>query len=315
MITISNQGGGCLGKGQAVALAAVENRLGKPLCSVVGLVGGTSVGSIITGAIALGVPMARVNQFFDDDAPLIFHGGAIALMRIWHSAKYDPEPLEHALQEMVGDATLADCKTRFVATAVDMNSGRNVYFQSYGVSSQDDTEIIIGPDSGVRIWEVMRSSSAAQTYFPGYRLSLNIPNIGPLDLCLWDGGSTGCNAPDMLVYTEAQAFAPENEIKMLSLGAGRMKWKFLGMDLVNPPIKDALAATLEIVYACGETNEVWQARTFLRDRHLRLNADLGLGFAIDDSTPATFATMTEAWQEELAKYLPRLGTLFSMVDF
>lgn len=292
MKTLALQGGGILGFGQVTALSEFEN--GKPLSDTFELIGGTSVGCIVGAMIAAGLPMSKVSEFFLKDSPNIFHAPwySLAISRLYRSAKYDPTVLENSLKELLGTLTLADCKTKFVATAVDMKSGRNVYFQSYGTSSEDSTEVIIGPDSGMKLWEVCRASSAAQTYFPGFVWGKFV---------FWDGGSTGCNAPDMLVMTEAENYVAISEIQMLSIGAGREDWKFANCDMTNPGIKTVLQATLEIAYACGETNEIWQAKHRLGDRHQRLNAYIGGGFEIDDASADTFAKIQTAWRQEVIK--------------
>ena len=72
MKLLALQGGGCLGKGQAVALRELEFDAGRPLHQVFDLVGGTSVGALIGAAVAVGLPMKAVNDFFDQAAPKIF---------------------------------------------------------------------------------------------------------------------------------------------------------------------------------------------------------------------------------------------------
>ena len=55
MKTLALQGGGCLGKGQAVALVELEKQAGKPLSQIFGFIGGTSVGAIIGAPLACGL--------------------------------------------------------------------------------------------------------------------------------------------------------------------------------------------------------------------------------------------------------------------
>ena len=290
MNVLALQGGGCLGKGQATFLQSLEQKAG-PLHEAFDLVAGTSVGCLIGACVATEVPTARINQFFDESAPKIFHANPwqLAAARLFHAAKYNPSALEAALKELLLGMTLGDCCTRFLATAVDMATGRNVYFQSYGASEASEDEVVIGPDSGMLLSDVCRASSAAQTYFPALQK-------GPWTF--WDGGTTGCNAPDMLALIEAQQFADARSIRMLSLGAGRTSWPYKGSDLVDPGAVTALKATVRAVYACGETNEVWQARYLLGSRHIRVNPDLPSAFGIDDASPATLATIASAWKAE-----------------
>jgi patatin-like phospholipase/acyl hydrolase len=292
--TLALQGGGCLGKGQAVALVELENRAGKPLCQIFGFVGGTSVGSIIGAPLACGIPMTRVNQFFDQDAPVIFSGTFLNTIDEAWEPKYSATPLEAALQNMLGNLTLADCKIPFIATSYDFATDRLVFFKSYGVSSADDNCVVIGPDSGLKLWQVLRASSAAQSYFPAFQL--NLPMLQPDDLILMDGGNTGDNAPDLLVFTEAQKLPGVQQNEMLSVGAGNSKWNVNPGSMVSPSVFRAGLETVKITFSAGESNAVILTGRNLGANYYRLVADLGDGYAIDDASPATFAAITAAWQ-------------------
>lgn len=282
----SFQGGGTRGKWQAVALQDLEIKTGQPIWKLFDLFGGTSVGAINAGLNVAGLSAVEVNSFFDRFAPEIFRASPWkVLSRLWDSAKYDPAPLEHALKALLGERTLADCKSRFIATAVDMATGRNVYFQSYGVSTEDESEIVIAPDSGIMLWQVLRASSAAQSYFPGFVWR---------DCVFWDGGSTGCNAPDLLVIEEARQFCSADQMEMISLGAGRTAWPYSGRDLINPRLRVVLESTLQIAYAGPATTQVWLARRQLGARHHRFDPWLDGDFAIDDASKETLAALTAA---------------------
>jgi len=300
MNTLALQGGGTRGKWQAVALQQVETKTGKPFWQLYDLVGGTSVGAILGSLIAAGLSASTINSFFDQYAPKIFNLTFLEELetanRLWKAAKYDPTALQNALQDLLGTLTLAQCKTRFIATAVDMSTGKNVYFQSYGVSSVSDDEIIIGPDSGILLWQVARASSAAQSYFPGYTWTAPKGSaLAGMQFVFWDGGSTGCNAPDMLVVLEAKSMVTSlDTLYMLSLGAGKTPWPYKGPDMVNPSVATVIAATVDIAYACVESNEVWQAESWLGSHYVRCNPVLATNYAIDDASPATLAALAAA---------------------
>ena len=305
MKILSLQGGGVLGKGQAVALRELEldapaGAAPLPLWRRFGLVGGTSVGALIGAAVAIGLPMKAVNDFFDVSAPKIFGGSPVGpwwntFTQLW-SSKYSAAALEAALQELFGGHTLADCRTKFICTAFDAASGRNVYFQNYGASRYSAEEIVFGADSPMMnfpLWQICRASAAAQTYFPAL-------NLGTMTLI--DGGNTGNNAPDMLCLTEALANgAALADISMLSIGSGKTKWDVSGMS--NPSVLRAALATIRIVFAGGESNAVWQAAGLLGKNHCRLESDLGNGFAIDDARPATLDALELAMETAIARNL------------
>ena len=287
MKTLALQGGGCLGKGQAVALVELESRAGKPLCQIFSLVGGTSVGSIIGGPLACGLPMVQIDNFFNQDAPVIFWASILNTISQAWGPKYNAAPLESALQKMMGNLTLADCKTNFIATSYDFATDRLVFFKSYEKSWSDDNCVVIGPDTGIMMWQVLRASSAAQSYFPAFQFN---------NMVLMDGGNTGDNAPDLLVFTEGQQFGPLQQTKMLSVGAGNSKWNVNAGSMLSPSAIGAGLETISITFSAGESNAVMLTRKNLGNNYFRLVANLPAGYAIDDASPATFAAITAAWQ-------------------
>ena len=282
MKCLALQGGGTRGIMQCAILKA----LGAPDFD---LIASTSVGAIVGGCYALCIK--DVTKFFTDSAPKIFSGAWwIPLPRLWSSAKYSPDALRNALLGVVGNATLADCKTMFIATGFEMTTGRTTYFQSYGKSSSDGDEIIIGPDSGTMMVDVMMASSAAQSYFPGHKIG---------NWLFWDGGSSGFNAPDMLALTEAEQFVPTEQIEMLSLGNGNTPWPYAGSNMENPGIATVAEVTFDIAYSGPENAMVWLARHRIGGRHQRINPNIP-DYAIDDASPATLAAMQAAALNTLA---------------
>ena len=293
MRVLSLQGGGCLGIGQAVALGRIP-------ATPWDLIGGTSVGAINGACLSIDLPAWSLMDFYKKRAPQIFRRSfwqMVSPTRLWDCAKYPATELEAALRDVLGAAALSDCKIPFIATAIEMGTGRNVYFQSYGKSSEDQDEIIIGPDSGMKLWEVCRASSAAQTYFPAFQWG---------GMTFWDGGSSGNNAPDMLLFCEAADLGNPGTIRMLSIGAGRVQWPFRANDMVNPSIVAALKATVQVAYGSVELNAIYQAKHLLGIRHYRLNANLPADFAIDDAGPNAQSAEMAAWNAHIADKLDEL---------
>jgi patatin-like phospholipase/acyl hydrolase len=291
MNVISLEGGGTHGKAQAVALRQLEAMSSVPLFSIFASVSGTSVGSIIGAAVSKAAPKIFAGSFWN------------TVSQLW-GAKYSAAALETGLQTLLGTHTLSDCKTKFIATAFDTVSGRNVYFQSYGSSSEDAEEIVITPDThpNLPLWQICRASAAAQTYFPAFKLD---------NMVLIDGGNTGCNAPDMLCITEAlDAGVMPGDIKMLSIGGGKVKWDVNGSAMVNPCVLRAGLNTISIVFAGSEHNSVWMAESLLGANYYRLDADLGDGIAIDDASQPALDTMTTAMMVAISKQ-PKMLTAFA----
>ena len=278
MNILSLQGGGCLGFGQALTLQELEKRASKPCWQLFDIVAGTSVGSITGACIASGVPAATIVEFFTKYAPDIFSHSWIDHLEALDGPLYGAGKLEAALMATLGQRTLKDCKTRFIATAYDYATDRIVQFDSGKPSWRDKNLVVIGNDSPVQLWQICRASSAAQTYFSAYQLG---------DMVLLDGGNTSDNAPDMLALAESFAdwmtrFS-QGSVKMLSLGSGDTRWNVNAARMISPsPIRAGLE-TIKIVFAAGEDAQVSKARKILGPNHYRLEPDLGDGIAIDDA--------------------------------
>jgi patatin-like phospholipase/acyl hydrolase len=280
------QGGGVLGYGQSVILAEIERVAQKPCAALFDIIGGTSVGSINAAHLAAGIPASQLQSFFTSQAPTIFKSSFLnSIGQLW-GAKYSAAPIEKALQQCLGDRTLADCKTKFVATSYDWATDRPVYFKSFEKSSETKDYIIIGNDSPIKLWQICRASSAAQAYFPAFKYN---------GLVLMDGGNIGDNDPDMLILAEARPFIDNvDELNLLSLGAGDTAWKESAETMVNPSVAIAGLKTITIVFSAGESSAVYKASKILGDNYKRISPDLGNGYAIDDASDSTLHSLKVA---------------------
>jgi predicted acylesterase/phospholipase RssA len=300
MKCLALQGGGCLGYGQAIILSNLETVAKKTCAAVFDIIGGTSVGAIIGAHLAVGISASDIESFFTTDAPNIFSGNIINdLEELW-GAKYSPSALETALQARLKDLTLADCKTKFIATSYDWSTDRPVYFKSYEKSSSTKDWIIIGNDSPIKLWQICRSSAAAQTYFPAYQYN---------GMVFMDGGNTGDNAPDVLVISDALDFSPIADLQMLSIGAGDTNWNVSASSMINPSIAVAGLNTIKIVFSAGESAEVYKASKILRNKYSRIVPNLGNGYAIDDASTSTLNSIKNAAELVSISNLPVFASL------
>lgn len=288
MNLLSLQGGGVLGYTQPIILADLERRSGRQCCDIFVLIGGCSVGSITGAALAIGIPAVKIQEFFTLDAPKIFATGWIDkaeqdVEQLWRPL-YGAANIESALVSVLGQATLRDCRTRFLAIAYDYASDRPVYFKSYEPSGQDDAQIVIGNDSDIPLWQICRASSAAQHFFSGCKREEPILGlVGEDQMMLLDGGNTGDNAPDMVVIAEAVGFESLDKLKMLSLGVGDSKWIVKPADMEFPGLVKVGVETIKIVFSVGSDARHTQARKLLGAgwRHIaaKLNGDLAINDA------------------------------------
>lgn len=121
-------GGGARGMIQATALAAIEEKIKRQLCTVANLVIGGSVGSINGGLVACGVPCPTIKGLFKNNAPSYFpikNSFSNILARLLTGARslYDAQPIIDDFMVYSNNARMRDAKCPFIAVADNVNIG------------------------------------------------------------------------------------------------------------------------------------------------------------------------------------------------
>jgi hypothetical protein len=227
---LSIDGGGLLGLIPAEALISIEQQLddltGKPepLCNRFDLIGGTSTGAILAAGLALGKKATELRDFYLEFGHGIFTKSFLPV-RFWH--KYPSGPLEKHLKEvLVESPTLATLgsdklKTQLLIVAKNATLGNDWFF------TNNPKNRFFAQNSGLALWELVRCSSAAPTYFPPHAMSIPDGTGKKQTYEFIDGGVSSYNNPSLQVFLEATI--PEygngwpmgsNQLLLLSLGTG-----------------------------------------------------------------------------------------------
>jgi NTE family protein len=135
-------GGGAFGVAHVGVWRAIRD-LGIPL----DVVGGTSVGAAMAGAIALGVPAEEIGPRVES---IFVRSGAMRRVTVPKYAFLDHKVLDEALLHHYGTGPIEDLWLPFYAVAADL-------------SSMSLTEIRTGP-----LWEAVRASSAIPGILPPF---------------------------------------------------------------------------------------------------------------------------------------------------
>lgn len=283
---LSLSGGGYLGLYSACILEELEARAGEPLGRRFDLIAGTSIGGILSLALAFEIPMATLKNLFLENGKEIFPfsghpTGAISrVLDFARSAlgpKYDGDALRAALSRHFEDRTLGDAKHNVAIPAVNVSNGRTKVFKTpHGETSLDD--------AAIPVVDVAMATCAAPGYFPSVRIG---------DEVFADGG-VYATAPDHIALHEAEHFVgvDRSAIRMLSIGtatagyvpsdevaedAGAVAWLSEGRLVLT-----LISVQQQHVKAMLEN--------YLGDRYLRLDAawpegsGLGLDVATEDAT-------------------------------
>ncbi len=218
-------GGGLAGLIPAECLIAIESQLDqltgtqKPLCERFDLIGGTSTGAILAAGLGLGLKAAELRDFYLKYGNEIFTKSWIPL---WH--KYPSSPLEKRLKEVLGKSTALgtdDLHTQIMIVTKNATLGSDWFF------SNNPNSKFFKNNSKLPLWQIVRASSAAPTYFPPETITVT-DEAGKKQKCEFiDGGVSSYNNPALQVFLEATV--PEygngwamgaDKLVLISLGTG-----------------------------------------------------------------------------------------------
>lgn len=210
------EGGGILGAFAAGALAEIERKTKRRIVDHFDLIAGTSTGGIIAIGLAMGIPAARISEFYINHGRDIFphisyFSRGLALLRHLVRPKYVTDRLQGLLEEILVDDTgklflLGDAKARLIVPAYDALSGRIYLFKTAH-----------GPrfiyDISIPAARVALATAAAPTYFKAMHIEEHRASYV-------DGG-VWANSPALSAVVEASVFldVPIRSIRILNVGA------------------------------------------------------------------------------------------------
>ena len=155
-------GGGVRGAITVAFLEQIETvlaeRLGKPvqLADWFDLIGGTSTGAVIAGALSLGYTTADIRHFYLELAPKVFKLSLWRLFRL--KPKFDAEALRKEIEYVVGNRTLdtADLNTGFclISKRLDTGSPWIIANNPRGMYWNTKPEIAVTSATGIIRWPI-----------------------------------------------------------------------------------------------------------------------------------------------------------------
>lgn len=201
-------GGGIRGLITVEVLAAIERefRRGRGedfrLADEFDYVAGTSTGAIIATCVALGMSVAEIRDFYLESGREMFDRAS--LLRRFRT-KYEDDKLADKLKSVIGeDTTLGSDKLRTLLLIVMRNATTDSPWPlsnnpkaKYNLASRRSEGKACNLD--LPLWQLVRASSAAPTYFPPEVIDAG----GPGPFLMVDGGITMYNNPAFLVFLMA----------------------------------------------------------------------------------------------------------------
>ena len=197
---LSIDGGGLCGLIPAEALILIEKQLddltGKqlPLCDRFDLIGGTSTGAILAAGLCLGMKASDLRDFYLKFGKEIFTKVFLPI-RFWHS--YPSEPLERRLKDKFGESTnlgSPKLRTNILIVAKNASLGTTWFF------TNNPKGKYFGTNAALPLWQIVRASSAAPTYFPPQKIAIPDEQAQVHNYEFVDGGVSSYNNPSLQVF-------------------------------------------------------------------------------------------------------------------
>jgi uncharacterized protein len=204
--------------------AEVRRKTGDPdlvLADVFDYVGGTSTGAIIAACLSIGMPTEQILQLYVERGAEMF-APASWRDRLRHA--YDAAALEAILKAELGaDTTFGGDQIRTLLLIVLRNASTDSPWPlSNNPRARFNDRALPDCNLDLPLWQLVRASTAAPTYFAPERVRL-----GEQEFVFVDGGVSPYNNPSFQLFTMATLDAyglgwptGEDELLVVSVGTG-----------------------------------------------------------------------------------------------
>lgn len=260
-------GGGYRGLFTAKVLEMLEQD-SRPLRESFELITGTSIGSILAGALSVGISAQTCVKGMIEHGPKIFpRGGPVrrtlrGTKKLFFRASYKTGPLEAAIRTILGDAAdqaLSEIDQALVIPCVSHTRARLKLLRSKGLagSDADDTSLL----------DAMLASAAAPTYFPARKIGTEV---------VIDGGLVA-NGPSLVGISESVNWkqTPLDDIHVLAVGTASPSIARKSGKAGSPGVLGWMLSRqlFETTMQAQETLAAEQCRMLIHDRFVELNVE------------------------------------------
>lgn len=200
-------GGGIRGVFAAAIVEQMEQVTGTLARDIFDCFYGTSTGAILAAALASGMSARELKQFYIEKGADVFHKLPwYRMIDRWLYWTYSKEPLEAELKQVFGERTIFEVEKLLSIQVKDTATGTVAFFNNF-----PDTKTR-HPDRNGRLWEIIRASTAAPTYFE------------PQANRYIDGGISSYNNPSYAAFIGATKYlrwpTGTDKLRIYSVGTG-----------------------------------------------------------------------------------------------
>jgi patatin-like phospholipase/acyl hydrolase len=271
------EGGGILGLISIEILKRLEELLGAALgrgrdfalAEYFDFVAGTSTGAIIASCIALGMQMEDIGQLYVTSGRAAFHSAG--WLKRWRY-KYEHARLARTLQQVMGgDTTLGSPRLKTLLMLVMRNATTdspwlvsNNPFAKYNQRLLEDGTPLPGCNLDLPLWQLVRASTAAPTYFQPEVIA-----VGAERFVFVDGALTPYNNPAFMAFLMATVDAyrvgwpsGEGQLLVVSIGTGKTARADVALDPRAMHVLYHAAAVPDALLYAAQTQQDMLCRVF-----------------------------------------------------
>ncbi|NRF65664.1 patatin-like phospholipase family protein [Aquincola sp. S2] len=259
------------------------------------LIAGTSTGAIIAGGLSLGMTVDQIEEHYRALGATVFKRSF--WRRGFVSDKFDANKVAAALQGVFGTRTLncTDFRTGLLVVAKRLDTGstwvltnnpRAKYFKP-----GDDRSTTI-PNGEYPLWQVIRASTAAPTFFEPELISIHSPDRPDRRDTTGhfvDGGVSPHNNPSlhalMAVTMGGYEFGWQtgaDKLLLVSVGTGKASPT---VDISRLAALQGVAALNSLMEDCGDLVEAMLQWLSVSDTARRIDREMGLAGPVLGKTP------------------------------
>lgn len=200
------------------------------------LIGGTSTGSIIAAGLAVGMTASEIKAHYLELGTTIFAKKKGVVPYLTKGVKYDSKPMDKALRDILGDIRLGDQER--IKTGLCIVTKRADTFSTWPIINHPDGQFY-GDNKDLPLWQVVRASTAAPTYFLPVIMDIGDGEKG----AFIDGGISMFNNPSLQLFLIAtlRGFPfhwpmGTGNILLVSCGTGTINHIYKVQDMKNPSL-------------------------------------------------------------------------------
>jgi patatin-like phospholipase/acyl hydrolase len=217
------------------------------------LIGGTSTGSIIAAALALGMEVREVEEKYQTLGVSIFAKKKGLIAYFSRGQKYDAEPLNEALQDTFGSIEIGDQDR--IRTGLCIVTKRADTFSTWPIHNHPLGKFY-EHNKGIPLWQAVRASCAAPTYFVPESLKVGQDETG----VFIDGGVSMANNPALRLFLLATLRGypfhwgrGDDKLMLVSIGTGEIDHSYRYTEANNANTVLRWASNLPFYYLSDAT--------------------------------------------------------------